>query len=208
MAIRNIPSLYLVTDEDLLLGKELLWTVEQAVRGGVGIVQLREKNLSTRQFVERAAALKRMLAPYGVPLIINDRVDVALAADADGVHVGQSDMPAEVVRRLLLPGKIVGLSVESRQQVLEAEALDVDYIAPSPVFATPTKTDTVIEWGLDGVQWIRAHSRHPLVAIGGINPANAGTIMRAGADSLAIVSEILSAADPLAAARTLRDVIG
>ena len=140
-----MTELYLVTDEELLCGKELIRTVEEAVCGGVGVVQLREKSLPTRQFVKRAVALKRMLAPYGVPLLINDRVDVALAADADGVHVGQSDMRVEMVRRLLPPGKIVGLSVESREQVLEAESLDVDYIAASPVFSTPTKTNTVIE---------------------------------------------------------------
>lgn len=198
-------ALYLVTDDALLMGKDLLWTVEEAVRGGVGIVQLREKGLSTRKFIERAIALKRILKPYGVPLLINDRVDVALAADADGVHVGQSDMPADTVRRLLPPGKIVGLSVESRGQVLEAESLDVDYIAASPVFATPTKTNTVIEWGLDGVRWIRAHSRHRLVAIGGVNPQNTAEIIRAGADSLAVVSAILSPDDPRAAAEAFRN---
>jgi len=200
-------ELYLVTDEALLLGKSLLWTVEEAVCGGVRMVQLREKSAPTRLFIERAIALKRMLAPYGVPLLINDRVDVALAADADGVHVGQSDMQVEMVRRLLPPGKIVGLSVESREQVLAAENLELDYIAASPVFATPTKTNTVIEWGLDGVAWIRSVSRHRIVAIGGINPSNAATVVQAGADSLAVVSAILSAEDPRAAAATFGKII-
>lgn len=194
-------ELYLVTDRELLLGKDLLWTVVEAVRGGVGMVQLREKECSTREFIELAVALKQKLSPLGVPLIINDRVDVALAADADGVHIGQSDMPYGMVRELMPKGKIIGLSVESRQQVLEANALDVDYIGVSPVFSTPTKTNTIIEWGLGGLQWVRVNSRHRIVAIGGIDPTNAGRIVAAGADSLAVVSAICSATDPCAAAK-------
>ena len=201
-----MAEIYLVTDEELLLGKDLLNTVEAAVRGGVGMVQLREKESSTRLFVERAIALKQCLAPFHVPLIINDRVDVALAADADGVHVGQSDMPPQMVRKLLPPGKIVGLSVESPQQVLDAERLDVDYIAASPVFSTPTKPDTRIEWGLEGLRWIRLHSHHRIVAIGGIKPGNAADIVRAGASSLAVVSGICSAEDPFEAARLYKRI--
>ena len=201
-----MAEIYLVTDEELLLGKNLLDTVAEAVRGGVGMVQLREKDSPTRLFIERAIALKKILGPMGVPLIINDRVDVALAADADGIHVGQSDMPPRIVRQLLPPGKIVGLSVESPQQVLDAEALDVDYIAASPVFSTPTKTDTRIEWGLEGLRWIRLHSRHRIVAIGGIKPENAAEIVRAGASSLAIVSGICSAEDPCEAARRYKQI--
>lgn len=200
-------ELYLVTDRDLLLGKDLLWTVEQAVRGGVGMVQLREKECTTREFVELAVELKRVLTPYGVPLIINDRVDVALASDADGVHIGQSDMRYETVRRLLPAGKIIGLSVESRKQVAEANTLDVDYIGVSPVFSTSTKTDTVIEWGLDGLRWIRANSRHKIVAIGGINIGNAAQIVEAGAQSLAVVSAICSADDPRHAAQMFLEEI-
>lgn len=196
--------LYLVTDEELLQGKDLYATVEAAVRGGVTMVQLREKESSTRDFVERAARLKQVLAPYHVPLIINDRVDVALAVDADGVHVGQSDMPYSLVKRLLPPGKIIGLSVESREQVLEANAYDVDYIAASPVFATATKTNTLIEWGLEGLSWIKSVSRHPLVAIGGINKGNAEAIFQAGADGIAVVSAIIAASDPEMAARMLK----
>ena len=124
---RNM-RIYLVTDEGLLLGKDLYRTVEAAVKGGVSMVQLREKESSTREFIERAIRLKEVLTPYGVPLIINDRVDVALAANADGVHVGQSDMPYEMVKRLLPEGKIIGLSVESPEQVLEANDYDLDYV--------------------------------------------------------------------------------
>lgn len=196
-------KLYLVTDEKLLLGKDLYQTVEAAVRGGVSMVQLREKESSTRNFVERAIRLKEVLAPYGVPLIINDRVDVALAADADGVHVGQSDMPYEMVKRLLPEGKMIGLSVESPEQVLEANEFNVDYVAASPVFSTATKTNTVVEWGLDGLRWIKSVSKHRVVAIGGIHAGNVASIFRAGADSVAVVSAIVSAEDPEAAAREL-----
>lgn len=196
-------KLYLVTDEKLLLGKDLYQTVEAAVRGGVSMVQLREKESSTRDFVERAIRLKEVLAPYGVPLIINDRVDVALAADADGVHVGQSDMPYEMVKRLLPEGKMIGLSVESPEQVLEANEFNVDYVAASPVFSTATKTNTVVEWGLDGLRWIKSVSKHCVVAIGGIHAGNVASIFRAGADSVAVVSAIVSAEDPEAAAREL-----
>lgn len=199
--------LYLVTDEGLLHGKDLYRTVEAAVKGGVKMVQLREKESSTREFIERAIRLKALLAPYHVPLIINDRVDVALAADADGVHVGQSDMPYSLVKRLLPEGKIIGLSVENREQVLEANGYDVAYIAASPVFSTTTKTDTIVEWGLEGLQWIRSVSRHPLVAIGGIHPDNIASIFQAGADSVAVISAIIGADDPEKAARELIQLV-
>lgn len=201
-------KLYLVTDRPLLLGKDLLWTVREAVAGGITMVQLREKDCATRQFVELARALKEILAPSGVPLIINDRVDVALASGADGIHVGQSDMAVEDVRRFMPSGSIVGLSVESDAQLLQANALDVDYVGISPVFSTPTKTDTVIEWGLEGLWRAKAVSRHTLVAIGGINVANAARVMAAGADSIAVVSGICSAPDPRRAAMEFSRIIG
>ncbi len=202
-----LPGLYLVTDRGMLGGKDFLWTVEQAVGGGVGLVQLREKDCPTRDFVALACALKAMLDKYGVPLIINDRVDVALAAGAAGVHLGQSDMDASTARRLLGPAAIIGLSVESREQVIEAEGLEVDYIGISPVFSTPTKTDTVTQWGLDGIKWVRNHSRHPLVAIGGINPINAGAIFAAGADLIAVVSCIMASDNPYNAAGVLSGML-
>ena len=196
-------KLYLVTDESLLSGKDLYKTVEAAVKGGVSMVQLREKESATRDFIERAIRLKQLLTPYHVPLIINDRIDIALASGADGVHIGQSDMPYHLARQLLPKGKIIGLSVESREQVYEANGLDVDYIAASPVFGTATKTNTLTDWGLEGVSWIRSVSRHPLVAIGNIKAHNIASIFQAGADSAAVVSAIISANDPEQAARTL-----
>jgi len=175
----------------------------QAVQGGVACVQLREKGLCTRAFVEEAARIKALLSPVNVPLIINDRVDVALAVGADGVHVGQSDMPCEFVRHLMGPAAIIGLSVETWEDVVRAQDQPVDYLGVSPVFNTLTKTNTRSAWGLQGLARIRAYSRHPLVAIGGVNAANIADVVRAGAEGIAVVSAICSATDPRRAATSM-----
>jgi len=195
---------YLVTDTQALRGRPLLDVVLQAVQGGVTCVQLREKHASTRDFVELACALQGALAPLNVPLVINDRVDVALACGAQGVHLGQSDMTVVHARRLLPPAVFIGWSVESPQDVVNASALAVDYLGVSPVYATPTKTDTAPPWGLQGLRSVRAMTTLPLVAIGGIHSGNAADVLAAGADGLAVVSAICSADDPCAAAQTLR----
>lgn len=194
---------YLVTDRTLCLGRPLDDVVAEAVRGGSGVVQLREKNASSREFLELARALVSRIQPLGIPLIINDRADIALAAGAAGLHVGQSDLPPEEARRLMGPDAIIGLSVETREELLAAASLDIDYVGISPVFATPTKTDTHEPWGLDGLRWAREHSDLTLVAIGGIHAHNARSVIDAGAHSLAVVSEICSADDPAEAARGL-----
>ncbi len=196
-------ELHLVTDRGLTLGRSLLDIVRAAVAGGVSVVQLREKDCSTREFVELGRAVAAELEPLRVPLIVNDRVDVALAVGAAGVHLGQSDMPYRVARELLGGRAIIGLSVESVEQAQEAEPLDVDYLGLSPVFSTSTKTDLAEPLGLDGVSRIRAVSRHRLVAIGGIGTENAAAVMAAGANGLAVVSAICSAADPKQAALRL-----
>jgi len=198
-------SLYLVTDRPLSLGRNMEWIVEEAVKGGVTMVQLREKECSTREFIDLAKRLKYKLAPYQVPLIINDRVDVALAADADGIHIGQSDMPYDLARRLLGRYKIIGLSVENMDQVYEANRFEVDYIGISPVFSTPTKTDTATPFGLEGIRQVMAISKHPAVGIGGINGENASAIMQAGANGIAVVSAICSANNPREAAFALKN---
>ncbi len=202
-----MQGLYLVTDRTLCGAKRLEDVVIQAVRGGVSYVQLREKEISTRAFVEEALRIKKILAPRKIPLIINDRVDVALAGNADGVHIGQEDMPYATVRKLLGPRAIIGLSVETWDDVVAGENLDVSYIGVSPVFSTPTKTDTKGAWGLEGLARIKAFSRHPLVAIGGIHEANIQDVVRAGARCVAVVSAICSSADPEAAAGQLTRVI-
>ncbi len=200
-------SLYLVTDEATCLGRDFFWVVEEAVKGGVTMVQLREKSLGTRAFVERAARLKDMLDPYHVPLIINDRLDVALAVNADGVHVGQSDMSFPVVYDILGPDKIIGVSAETREDVREAENWDVAYLAASPLFSTPSKTDTMEPWGMDGLAWIRRNTRHKVVVIGGLGEKNVHDAIRHGADGIAVISAICSADSPREAARSLLNTI-
>lgn len=197
-------SLYLVTDRSLTLGRSLDEVVEAAVKGGVTVVQLREKNCSTKEFLEQAIRLKACLKPYGVPLIINDRLDIALACDAEGLHIGQNDMPYETARRILGSDKIIGLSVESMQDIVEANELDVDYIGISPVFDTTTKQDTAKAFGLEGLHEAVKLSKHPAVGIGGINLTNATDIMKAGADGICVVSALMSAKDVYAATVELR----
>ena len=171
------------------------------------MVQLREKDCCTREFIDLATRLKYKLRSFNVPLIINDRLDVALAANADGLHIGQSDMPYAMARQLLSKDKIIGLSVENMDQVLKANDLDVDYIGISPVFSTPTKTDTAQPFGLEGIRQVMAVSFHPAVAIGGINFTNATSIIRAGANGIAVVSAICSASNPCKAAYELKNKI-
>eukprot|EP00727_Mastigamoeba_balamuthi_P002947 m51a1_g1265 thiamine biosynthesis bifunctional protein (783) ;mRNA; r:66649-69068 len=199
-------SVYLVTDRPLCNGRDLEDVVMEAVKGGATMVQLREKDCGTSDFVELAVRLRRRLSPLGVPLVINDRVDVALASDADGVHIGQSDMPYALARSLLGPDKIIGLTVTSVEQAREADALDVDYIGIS-TFPTQTKVLTNKPLGLEGIREITSLTRHPAVAIGGINADNAASVMRAGANGVAVVSAICSAPDPQQAARHLRGVV-
>ncbi|HBJ74115.1 MAG TPA: thiamine phosphate synthase [Syntrophaceae bacterium] len=202
-----MKGVYLVTDRGLCRNRPLQDIVLQAVQGGAAYVQLREKDLPTRAFVEEAVAIKKLLVPFRVPLMINDRIDVALACGADGVHIGQEDMPYTTARKMMGEEAIVGLSVENWEDVEAAQKLNVNYIGVSPVFATPTKTDTKEPWGLEGISKIKAFSRHPLVAIGGINESNAHEVVQAGAACLAVVSCICSADDPAQAAATLKNII-
>ena len=200
-------GLYLVTDRALCGQRPVEELVLMALRGGAACIQLREKDLSTRAFVEEAQRIKAMMAPFQAFLIINDRIDVALAAGAHGVHIGQRDMPCEIARKLLGPRALIGLSVETWEDVKRAKALDVDYLGVSPVFETPTKTDTKGHWGLEGLSRIRATTRRPLVAIGGLNASNAADAIRAGADGVAVVSAICAADDPYQTTRELHDII-
>jgi thiamine-phosphate pyrophosphorylase len=205
--LRNALRLYLVTDQASLKGRALTDVVRAAVQGGVTCVQLREKQANSRDFYAQAVALMELLAPLDIPLIINDRIDMALACGAQGVHLGQSDLPVAAARRLLPPQVFIGWSVETFAQVEHSASLAVDYLGVSPVFATPTKTDTATPWGLEGLARIRAATALPLVAIGGIHSGNAAQLMAAGADSLAVVSAICAAADPRAASQQLRKLI-
>jgi thiamine-phosphate pyrophosphorylase len=208
MKLHNVDySLYLVTDRGLSRERSTLEIVTAAVNGGATVVQLREKQCSTRDFIEQALAIKDFLKDRGVPLIINDRVDVAQAIEADGVHLGQTDMPLEVAKKILGDSMIIGISAESLPDAIAAEQGGADYLGVSPIYVTPTKTDTAPALGLEGLRKIRKAVRLPLVGIGGLNPDNAAEVIRNGADGVAVVSAIVAADDPQAAADALKQII-
>lgn len=199
-------SLYLVADQSFASFRSLEETVAGAVRGGVTVVQLRAKGCAETDVLNLAQTLQKILVPAGIPLIINDFVDVAMEAKADGVHIGQSDMHYENARRLLGPDAIIGLSVETLEQAMAAPE-DVDYLGVSPVFLTPTKSELTTAWGLNGLRELRSRTQHRLVAIGGINISNAAAVISAGADGVAVVSAICSADDPAEAAAELKKAV-
>ena len=192
--------LCLITDRDLARGRPLVEIVAAAVQGGVTMVQLREKTAPTRAFLEEARALKALLGPLGVPLIVNDRADIALAVGADGLHVGQTDMPVAVARALLGPDAIIGLSITSHAQITREDAALPDYLGLGPLYLQQTKQDAATPLGVEGFRSLRSATRKPVVAIGGIKAQNAAPVIEAGADGLAIVSAIVSADDPRHAA--------
>lgn len=204
--IRDL-GVYLVTDRAACQGRSLLDVAAAAAAGGASMVQLREKQATTREFVELARALMELLRPLGVPLVINDRVDVALAAGADGVHVGQDDMDPRDVRGLLGPDKILGLSVTGADEARAARGMPVDYLGAGPVFATATKKDAGAPQGLSGLATMLALAEVPVVAIGAITTENAASVVAQGASGLAVVSAICSAPDPRAAAQVLRRIV-
>lgn len=200
-------DVYLVTDRDLSLGRSLDWVVQEALEGGVDVVQLREKNMDTADYINEACRIKSLTEKYGKTLLINDRVDVALATEADGVHLGQTDMPYTDARQLLGHDAIIGLSVESIQDAKKANEYDLDYIAISPVYQTPTKKELKNELGLNGVRKITGISGHLAVGIGSIKPHNAADVIYSGADGVAVISAICSADDPRKAAEELRKIV-
>ncbi|MBW2607639.1 MAG: thiamine phosphate synthase [Deltaproteobacteria bacterium] len=200
-------SLYLVTDRSLSRGKATLEIVKAAICGGVTCVQLREKNCSTLEFIKEALSVKEYLKKHNIPLIINDRVDVAQAVQADGVHLGQTDMPLKMAKDILKGSMIIGISVESLEDAIRAEKDGADYIGISPIFATPTKTDTAPPLGLEGLKVICKAVSLPKVAIGGLNRKNAGEVILNGAGGIAVVSAIVSADDPRKAAEELSYII-
>jgi thiamine-phosphate pyrophosphorylase len=196
-------SLYLVTRRDSMEIEEFLTTIHAAVNGGVTVVQLREKNTSARETIDLGKRLMLLLKPLGISLIINDRVDIAHAVGADGVHLGQSDLNVAEARAILGKKAIIGVSVESLQQAEIAIEEDVDYLAASPIFHTKTKTDCAEPWGLNGLKQLCITSEYPVVAIGGINETNVREVMDCGAAGVALVSAIFDASCPKTAARTI-----
>ena len=205
-------SLYLVTDRNCLNHQTLETAVEQAILGGVTMVQLREKNLDSRQFYQQALAIKAICQNHQIPLLINDRVDIALAVDADGVHVGQSDLPCAVVRQILGTDKIIGVSARTLEQATQAQADGADYLGVGAMFATTTKTDAKTVT-VDTLKNIRDAVAIPIVAIGGINhttlPLLQADLAKANIaiDGVAVVSAILGQSDVQLASQQLNQLI-
>ncbi len=185
--------LYLVTDPDLSLGRPEEEIVRRAVAAGVTMVQYRDKDTSTKRMIEKTRLMAEICRPAGVALIVNDRLDVAMAGGASGVHLGQDDMTLPDARRIVGEAFIVGISVTTIAEAKEAEEAGADYLGANGVFPTGTKTDLGDPLGLEGVSRLAAASSLPIVAIGGINNQNAGEVISAGADGVAVVSYIVSA---------------
>lgn len=197
-------TLYVVTDPVLVGSRSVGAVVEAALRGGATVVQLRDKDASTRALIDLARKLRECCAAAGVPLIVNDRVDVALASGADGVHLGQDDMPLGEARRLLGPDAIIGVSVRTIEEVRRAERDGSTYLAANGVCATSTKTDLGTPLGWDGLRELAAIAGLPIVAIGGITAANAARVREAGCSGIAVVSAVMAVSDPAQACRDLR----
>jgi thiamine-phosphate pyrophosphorylase len=200
-------SLYLVTDPEMTARRGLVETVAAAVEGGVTMVQLRHKNAPAQAMVEAGRALHALLAPRGIPLIVNDRIDVAHAIGAEGVHVGQDDLPPAAARAILGPRAIIGLSITGESQLAGCDPAVVDYVGLGPLFPTGTKADAARVLGEAAFAAIRPRLHCPAVAIGGITALNAARAIAAGADGIAVVSAICAAADPRAAAQVLRAAV-
>jgi thiamine-phosphate pyrophosphorylase len=204
--------LYAIVDPENAGGKSLPDLARQVAQGGATLVQLRDKLSDTRPFIENARAVQAALKPYGVPLLINDRVDVALIVGAEGVHVGQTDMETSDARKLLGPKAIIGLSLKSHEDIAAAPIELLDYVAIGGAYATTSKETKTAPVGLEGfkarVTAMRARApQMPIVAIAGINAGNAAGIIEAGVDGVSVISALSKPADSAAAARDLRDVV-
>lgn len=196
-------TLYVCTDRELMSSPTMEESVEQAILGGAGMIQLRDKKASGRQLYETALALKEVTDRHGVPLIINDRVDIAVAVDAAGVHLGQSDMPIEAARRLLGPDKIIGISAARVEEAMEAQKAGADYLGVGAMFATGTK-DNTRPVTKELLMEIRRAVSVPIVAIGGIHAENVAQLRDTGINGIAVVSAVVAQPDVAEAARRMR----
>ena len=194
-------SLYLCTDRNL--NPNIENAVELAIKGGVTVVQLREKNCTSLEFFEVGTRIKKITDAKNIPLIVNDRIDIAQAIDAAGVHIGQTDLPCKVARKILGAEKIIGVSVSTVEEAVKAEFDGANYLGVGAMFATNTKTDAKIVT-LDTLKKIRAAVKIPIVAIGGINLETVEKIKPAQIDGVAVVSAILAAENPEVAAKAIR----
>ena len=198
-------SVYLVTDRRDKTDEEFLNIIEEAIKGGTTIVQLREKTASTKEFYDLALRVKEITSRYDVPLLINDRIDIALAVDSEGVHIGQDDMPADIAREIIGEDKILGISASTVEEAKKAEIDSADYIGSGAVFPTATKDDAD-SVSKDELKEIVDSIDIPIVAIGGITVENASTLKDSGIDGFSVVSAIMSADDPRDASRKLKEI--
>ena len=207
--MRNLESpwidfnLYLITGRGETLGRNLEFVVEEALRGGVRAVQLREKDLSTKELYETAYELRRLTSRYGAKLFINDRVDVALAVDADGVHIGAGSLPIYKVRKLLGERKLIGVSCHNQVQAITAQEMGADFVTFGPVYCTPSKAPYGNPVGLGLLQTVTDMLQIPVFALGGVKRENCAEVVRCGVQGIALISAVMSAPEPREAAREL-----
>lgn len=199
-------ELCVITDRKVSGGLSHPEIAELALRGGASIIQLRDKEASPRELLSEAFALAQLCRQYGATFIVNDRLDLALASGADGVHLGQDDLPAKAARRLL-QGKLLGISTHSLEQAVKAEEDGADYIGVGPIFPTATKETGYQPLGLKGLSRIREAVKVPILAIGGISFENAPSVITAGADGVAVVKAVVGAQDIVQAAYRLREIV-
>lgn len=201
------PDLYVITDEALSGGLSHAMIAQRAVDGGAGVIQLRDKTRSHKELVRMGKEIRSITRRAGATFVVNDRLDVAIACGADGVHLGQGDLRCDTARQLAPPRFIIGVSVGSVEEALDAEQSGADYVALSPTFSTGSKHDAGPGHGIALLKKIRAEIRIPVIAIGGIGPGNAGVVIDAGADGIAVISAVVSQPDITAAARRLAGIV-
>ncbi len=199
--------LYVITDSQMLKDRSLVEAVEEAIRGGATVIQYREKSATTRRMVEEARLIRALCKARGVPFIVNDRIDVALAVDADGVHVGDDDMPVALARRILGPRKIIGASADTVEKAILYASEGANYLGVGSVYATSTKPDAGLPIGLEGLRRILRVASVPVVAIGGINEENAREVLETGVAGIAVISAVMGAPNILEATQRLRKIV-
>lgn len=197
-------TLYLISDSTGLTEDEFLRRIEQALQGGVTLLQIREKNRTTLEYYELAKKVKKLTDAYQIPLIIDDRVDIALAVDAQGVHVGAEDMPVREARRLMGPDKIIGATAKRVETAMQAEADGADYLGVGAIYPTTTKVKTVIT-SVETLQDICQHVSIPVGAIGGLHAGNCDILKGTGIQGICVVSAIMKQKDPRTAAKVLKE---
>ena len=203
-----LGSIYLLTDPNLSSGRTHEEVVRESIAGGAKIIQLRDKIATTRKLIEIGEKLREITLKAGVIFIVNDRVDIALSVDADGVHLGEDDMPIAYARKILGEGKIIGISVDNVEKAKIAEAEGADYIALGPIFSTKTKINAGEPVGVEEIKKVKSIVRLPVIAIGGINLQNIQLVAMAGADSVAVISAVVGAPDIRRAMKELVEKMG